>query len=427
MSGPEPAHSGRLAELTRLARALLKPPSAAELEQGLDAVRARYVADRAQLRRVRGLTLLGAALFACLTLAAVLVLRARRDSPAARNAVSVTRVVGGEILEGGYLSEIGGGGVRLYFSEGSRFELTPGTRGRLRAVSAEGARVVLDRGTAAVRITPNPARRWSVEAGPFVVSVRGTDFTVVWEPTSEKLEVQLRAGRVAVSGPIVGDELVLRPGQNLSVSLPNRETVISEARATAASSSSAPPALPSAAPSLSAVVHPDQAAAVRARETTAAKPERRWREALAKGEWDVILADAARDGVEVSLKTRSSDELIALADAARYRHRPDLARSALLAERERFPSSPRALDALFLLGRVEEQRSGGKPSALKWYDAYLASAPAGTYAAEALGRKLMLVNETEGPESARRIAAEYLLRFPDGSYAEAARTLEQSR
>jgi TolA-binding protein len=153
---------------------------------------------------------------------------------------------------------------------------------------------------------------------------------------------------------------------------------------------------------------------------------RRWREALASGQWDRILADVERDGVEASLRTLSSDELFALADAARYRRRTDLARSALLAQRERFPNSSRAPDAVFLLGRVEELRAEGKPRALQRYDEYLARAPNGTYAAEALGRRMILVKELEGPESARRIAVEYLRRFPQGSYAEAAHTLERA-
>src|SRR6185369_106915 len=128
--------------------------------------------------------------------------------------VSVAQVEGGKILEAGYLAESGGKGMVLSFNEGSRFSLTPGTRGRLRAVTPEGVRLALDHGTAALRITPSHERRWWVEAGPFVVSVTGTDFTVHWDPTSEELGVELRQGRVAVSGPVVGDELVLRPGQN---------------------------------------------------------------------------------------------------------------------------------------------------------------------------------------------------------------------
>jgi hypothetical protein len=264
-----------------------------------------------------------------------------------------------------------------------------------------------------------------VEAGPFVVSVTGTDFTVHWDPTSEELAVKLRRGRVAVSGPVVGDGLTLRPGQNLTVNLSRRETVISEeGTEQAVASGSAEPA-PSASATLTARGAPSGAFAPPGAPSAVASA-RRWREALANGQWDKILADVERDGVETSLRTLSSDELLALADAARYRRRPDLARSALLAQRERFPGSPRSLDALFLLGRVEELRADGKGRALRRYEEYLAHAPSGTYAAEALGRKMILVKELEGPGSARRVASEYLARFPNGSYAEAAHTLERA-
>ena len=86
---------------------------------------------------------------------------------------------------------------------------------------------------------------------------------------------------------------------------------------------------------------------------------------------------------------------------------------------------PRARDALFLLGRVEELRAPGSAAAIGWYDQYLAGAPGGTYAAEALGRKMILSNEVTGPASSRPIAEEYLRRFPGGSYAGAARALQR--
>jgi hypothetical protein len=79
-----------------------------------------------------------------------------------------------------------------------------------------------------------------------------------------------------------------------------------------------------------------------------------------------------------------------------------------------------------LLGRVEEMRAGGKAAAVGRYDEYLARAPSGTYAAEALGRKLILVKEAQGPGVARQVAEEYLRRFPNGSYAEAARSLARA-
>ena len=80
----------------------------------------------------------------------------------------------------------------------------------------------------------------------------------------------------------------------------------------------------------------------------------RWRPplgaALAAGHLDRILDEAERAGLKATLERASSEDLLALADAARYRRRMDLAREALLAERRRFPDSPRALDAAFLLG-----------------------------------------------------------------------------
>jgi TolA-binding protein len=144
---------------------------------------------------------------------------------------------------------------------------------------------------------------------------------------------------------------------------------------------------------------------------------------LARGHWDRILADVKRIGVEATLSSASSEDLFALADAARYRRRPDLARAALLAERRRFPESPRALDAIYLLGRVEESRENGTAQAIAWYDEYLTRAPTGPFVGEALGRKMTLTDKLEGPTRARPVAEDYLRRFPKGNYAGSAREL----
>jgi hypothetical protein len=144
---------------------------------------------------------------------------------------------------------------------------------------------------------------------------------------------------------------------------------------------------------------------------------------LARGHWDTILDDVRRVGVEVTLSKASSEDLFALAYAARYRRRPDLARTALLAARRRFPDSPRAPEAIFLLGRVEESREGGMVRAIARFDEYLARAPTGSFVGEALGRKMTLTDKLEGPARARPVAEEYLRRFPEGSYAGSARAL----
>ena len=156
--------------------------------------------------------------------------------------------------------------------------------------------------------------------------------------------------------------------------------------------------------------------------TPSMRATRDWKQAMANGEWDKILADADRQGLSATVSSVSSAELFILTDAARYRRRSDIARVALLAHRERFPNAAGSVRALFLLGRVEEL-AASPSKAIEWYDRYLAEVPAGTYSAEALGRKMILWKELHGPTATRSLAERYLRRFPAGTYAGTARAL----
>lgn len=436
MTPPEPSESRAVTALTDLVRSSVKPPSAAELQRGLVALRTRLAVVPSHPRATLRWALVVTSVVLCVALGLVGVLEYRSDSAASPRPIALNRIEGGKLLDGGYLSESGKAGIKLSFNEGSEFWLRPGARGRLRELAPDGAHFSVEHGTASFRITKDPTRRWSVEAGPFLVTVKGTDFSVSWDAASESFELRLRRGRVTVSGPVVGEDFALSAGQKLAVSLPKAETLITEEREAAvepfepaaapsvsASTSSTPETAPPSSVSATASPRVAPSAAVEPKSTT----ERGFREALARGQWDHILAQVERDGLDATLDSATSDDLLALADAARYRRRVDLARAALLAHRRRFPSSPRSLDALFLLGRVEELRASGSAPAIRWYDEYLARAPAGTYAAEALGRKMILTNQTTGPANARRIAEEYLRRFPAGSHAGAARALRDAR
>jgi TolA-binding protein len=148
---------------------------------------------------------------------------------------------------------------------------------------------------------------------------------------------------------------------------------------------------------------------------------------LQEGRADLIVGDARRMGIAKVLERSSSEDLAALASAARYQHQEALARRALLAQRRRFPGSVRARDAAFLLGRLEDESKGGADEALRWYDRYLVEAPEGAYASEALGRKMMTLRRNGQLAEASEIAADYLRRFPTGTYAHAARPLLRSR
>jgi len=331
------------------------------------------------------------------------------------------------------LRESGHTGIKLLFNEGSKFVLMPGTRGRLRAVDPKGARVAIEQGTASFQVTQSSDRRWLVEVGPFLVTVKGTAFMVSWDPSSERFELRLRHGRVVVSGPVSGGDIALRAGQRLVVNLPKAETLIVEEEPEEAIGefvdAPAPRAMTPSALRPSFVrdrpAGPNPSAAPVPSAVAKIEGEHRWADELASGHWDRILEDVERTGTKAALEKASSEDLFALADAARYRRRVDLARAALLAERRRFPGSPRAFDAIFLLGRVEESGERGTTQAIAWYDEYLARAPTGAYAAEALGRKMTLTNELGGSAQAQPIAEEYLRRFPRGSYAGSARALRR--
>ena len=152
----------------------------------------------------------------------------------------------------------------------------------------------------------------------------------------------------------------------------------------------------------------------------------RWPERLADGDAAGILADAQRRGIASVLADGSSEDLAALADAARFRTQDALARRVMLAQRHRFAGTLRAEEASFLLGRLADGPGGRASDALAWYERYLREAPSGGYAAEAMGRMMLVLERQQRTHQARDVAVAYLRRFPQGVYARAARALASS-
>ena len=133
-------------------------------------------------------------------------------------------------------------GLKLTFTGGTEIRLAAGARGRLRSVDGTGARIGIEHGSASFDVAPHPGRRWLVDVGPFLVTVKGTQFTVSWDVTSERFELRLERGRVSVTGPMSTGEIPLEAGHRLLVDLPRGETLITELVKTGASPKEAPPA-----------------------------------------------------------------------------------------------------------------------------------------------------------------------------------------
>jgi hypothetical protein len=327
----------------------------------------------------------------------------------------------GEI--GAYYAAPSEGRLELRFDDGSRVTLQGGSGVRVSGASRHEAALWVERGSTRFDIEQAPGRVWRVAAGPYVIRVTGTAFTVDWRSAHGELVVQMHEGSVLVSGP----------GLEGGVAVSGQERFVTRASAGPEPNASGAP-LAVAVPGT-----PSEPSGDPPRTTLLAEPARSglegdvntpraprpagpasWSRWAATGDHGRIVAAAEAMGLDAALARASAEDLRALADAARFRGRPALARRALLALRQRFAGSSRATDAAFVLGRLEDGH-GQMTAALEWYEAYLSEG--GRLVAEARGRRMVALHQLGRPAEARKSAREYLREHPDGPYAERARDI----
>jgi hypothetical protein len=335
-------------------------------------------------------------------------------------------VSGGSTSGAGYVScsEESGGAVR--FSDHSEVGLEHSTRLRVSHVEPRGARILLEAGVLHAHIQHGAGSRWAFEAGPYTVHVTGTDFDLSWQVAEQALEVALRNGSVLVEGPLLEGGLKMVAGQHLTARPGDAELSIADERA--ARAAGAPMAAAASAESQSGSIATPARPPTASVDAPASPPAsartdlRGWRAKIARGDFQEIVDDAERQGLDRTLAEASTADLAALADAARYARRSEIARRALTAQRARHADSLQARDAAFFLGGLAEAQDE-EAAAIDWYDVYLRESPKGTYASQAMGRKMLLVQKTQGTAAARPIASDILQRFPGGPYEATAQKL----
>jgi hypothetical protein len=302
------------------------------------------------------------------------------------------------------------GGTLVRFRDGSELELEPDGRGRLAEVAPAGARVVLEEGALRVKVTPRPEARWIIEAGPFRVRVEGTAFRVRWQEADGRFDLQMIEGVVQVTGP--GLQRRLQAGQRLAAT---RDGELLEIHA------------PAAPVNVLAAPRPRRPGPRRVAAAQApAPPAATWAQLLGRGELAALIERAEAEGITRVLERRGLEDLVALATAARLSQRADLARRTFRAQRVRFPGSDAAREAAFHLGRLADDADLDAAAAVAWYDQYLEEAPAGTFVAESLARKMAALARQPSPaiQRAARVAArDYLTRFPEGPARDRARRI----
>jgi TolA-binding protein len=326
-------------------------------------------------------------------------------------------VAGGSLAGNGRV--VGQADTRIRFSDGSEAKLSRGSEASIKNLTEHGAEVVLTRGSMHVRIAKKPQATWKVAAGPYDVQVTGTAFDVSWSTQEQAFDLRMASGAVIVTGPLAMAGIPLKAGQHMFGGVAEgRLTVEGETERVTA----APAAIEPAASAPPPAVAPPLAVTEQKAPAAATNGAHAWTRQVAQGHFAAVLEEAQHRGLDRTLSGGSLEELAALADAARYSGRSQIAKRVLLAERQRFAGSAAARDAAFFLGRIAEESGGG---AVEWYERYVAESPRGPYASQAFGRKMMLLYKQRGASAAKPVAAEYLSRYPNGPYAAAARKIDE--
>ena len=295
------------------------------------------------------------------------------------------------------------------FSEGSRVVLEPRSRVRVATVDPRGARMVLERGMVSATIVHRGDTRWSFDAGPFTVRVTGTELSVSWDPATEQFELEVQAGSVVVSGPLVEAGRTVRSGQRCEVRV--RQASLEVSHVTRRS-----PQAPSYEVTELPVLAPSTAPEPDAPEPRARSDRFSWQKLERQGKYAEAMRAADHVGLDQIYATAPAEELMALARTARLAGHADASARALRSCRVRFAGTTHAGTAAYLLGM-----SASPAAAATWFSTYLSEQPGGPLAREAAGRLIESHQRAGNAAAARDAAQSYLSRYPAGPHASFAR------
>lgn len=247
----------------------------------------------------------------------------------------------------------------LSFSDGSAVVLAPATRAVLTHVASDRAELRLKEGHLAASIRKKTGITWTIGAGPYSVRVVGTQFSVDWQRSSETLKVSVSEGRVRVFGADLGSEgIALDAGASLER---HHGSPVVEKQATPPSPTPEPEVEPSpndrGSPSVDATGSTSAATPLpnSARTEPSASASPAFLSLAAKGKYREALQAAEKQGFSDLVEKLPENELVTLANSARFSGNSARARQALKALRQRFPGRPPAeLAALYLARTAEE-------------------------------------------------------------------------
>lgn len=295
--------------------------------------------------------------------------------------------------------------TQLTFSERSQITLKEDTQATLEQMSQGLVRWRIQRGHLHAKITPKGPNQWRFLSGPYAIIVLGTELDIQWRPTKGQLYVKVHHGKIAI---LDQDQrrVELSAGQEITIPEPPDE-----------------PPTPKQDPTPSPTTQdPDPSPAPKLKAKPPAKTAERWITLANQGDYAGAMADIERQGWTHHLKKTKDQDLLLLADVARYNQHPQLAQEALKrALRARAVQTQQ--QATFSLGRLEMDQLKDCQGALHWFERYRRTYPKGRWIEQARGLSLTCLMRTNAPITKQReVAQEYLQHHPKGAYH---RTAEQ--
>lgn len=320
----------------------------------------------------------------------------------------------------------------LRFSDGSAVDLEPGASARILDRTRRGVTLLLEGGRMAASVVHRPDTDWKMRAGPFEVRVTGTKFDLEWNVGKGTLTLIGLQGSVVVVGCEPGRQIALVTGQSLQASCQDGKLIVGSESYVVPPPPPMPP-IPAPLPPVPETVWPDPElvplvpltapALAKKASATQARPAWAWLAFSRDARYSEAWSAAMGEGLDSICAKASAEELIELADTARYAANYTGARRVLLAVRQRFPGSPQAAAAAFNLGRLAFDALDDSAEAGRWFETAYKEQPRGPLAQESLGR-LMESQKGRGDDwAAWETAKKYLQQFPEGPHAAMAKEL----
>jgi TolA-binding protein len=342
-------------------------------------------------------------------------------------------IAGEPAAAGAWIAAPAGSPVPIRFSDGTDVKLDAGAQARVLDVSARGAQLMLESGTAVLSVVPKPRAHWTVSAGPYTVEVKGTRFEIGWNPQDELLTVTLTEGRVAISGCALGEARLLYAGEILRASCREKDFQITRPAPAApagavSAGGGAPSPAPASAAALGRAASPGEPPSVSPRSGAprSGGAGSTWQALARASKFKEAFDLASEGGLDSEIDHSSVPDLLLLGDSARLSGNSGPALRAYQKVRSKAPGTTAAANAAFAMGRVYFDQLDAFSEAARWFATYSGEQPGGPLAREALGRRMEALSRAGARNDAARAAEQYLRQYPDGPHAPLARTLENS-